>query len=238
MTVFGFGRKGFKELVQHVPDLKRLPARYSIAFIERADRDSAEAARRNFGAGLAALPDDHARFARAGSQGDARCGAAPCSSTPAAHDCSRCHKVRGEGGDVGPDLSDVGGKLDRDLLIQSVIEPSRQVVEGYRTTVLALSDGRVLSGIVREEEAIRAVAGGHGGKAHVDRQGRRRGAASPRRIADAGRPGVGPVSGGIRRRDRLPREPPGGRRGSPGSGLTGPVALAAEGSSASRSPRA
>jgi hypothetical protein len=44
MTVFGFGRKGFKELVQHVPDLKRLPARYSIAFVDRADAATATAA--------------------------------------------------------------------------------------------------------------------------------------------------------------------------------------------------
>jgi hypothetical protein len=43
MTVFGFGRKGHKELVQHVPDLKQLPARYSIAFVDRADAGSASA---------------------------------------------------------------------------------------------------------------------------------------------------------------------------------------------------
>ncbi len=44
MTVFGFGRKGFKELVEHVPDLKRLPARFSIALIEKANFETAEAA--------------------------------------------------------------------------------------------------------------------------------------------------------------------------------------------------
>src|SRR5262249_41909534 len=37
MTVFGFGRKGYKELVQHVPDLKRLPSRFSIALVPSAD---------------------------------------------------------------------------------------------------------------------------------------------------------------------------------------------------------
>jgi hypothetical protein len=44
MTVFGFGRKGFKELVEHVPDLKRLPARFSIGFVKRADHATAKAA--------------------------------------------------------------------------------------------------------------------------------------------------------------------------------------------------
>ena len=65
--------------------------------------------------------------------------------------CARCHRVGGEGGDIGPDLSDIGGKFDRALLIESVLEPSRQIVEGYRTTTIATKDGRVLSGIARDE---------------------------------------------------------------------------------------
>jgi type 1 glutamine amidotransferase len=44
MTVFGFGRKGRKELIEHIPDLKRLPARYSIGFVDRADFATARAA--------------------------------------------------------------------------------------------------------------------------------------------------------------------------------------------------
>jgi hypothetical protein len=44
MTVFGFGRKGYKELVQHVPDLKRLPARFTIALVDRTDLATARAA--------------------------------------------------------------------------------------------------------------------------------------------------------------------------------------------------
>jgi CubicO group peptidase (beta-lactamase class C family) len=44
MTVFGFGRKGYKELVEHVPDLKRLPARFSIGFVGAADHKAAKAA--------------------------------------------------------------------------------------------------------------------------------------------------------------------------------------------------
>ena len=44
MTVFGFGRKGYKELVEHVPDLKRLPARFSIGFVATADDKTARAA--------------------------------------------------------------------------------------------------------------------------------------------------------------------------------------------------
>jgi hypothetical protein len=42
MTVFGFGRKGHEKLVQHVADLTHLPARYSIAFVDRADYATAK----------------------------------------------------------------------------------------------------------------------------------------------------------------------------------------------------
>ena len=48
-------------------------------------------------------------------------------------------------------LPGAGGKFDRAHLVESILEPSRQIVEGYRSTILALSDGRVLTGIVREE---------------------------------------------------------------------------------------
>jgi putative heme-binding domain-containing protein len=67
--------------------------------------------------------------------------------------CSVCHKVHGNGGEVGPDLSQVAGKLDRTHLIESVLDPSAQILEGYRTTIVALTDGRVLQGIATGESA-------------------------------------------------------------------------------------
>ena len=67
--------------------------------------------------------------------------------------CIRCHRARGEGSDLGPDLSDLGGKYERSLLIESVLDPSRQIVEGYRPTTVATADGRVVSGIVKGESA-------------------------------------------------------------------------------------
>lgn len=69
--------------------------------------------------------------------------------------CGRCYRVVGEGGDIGPDLSAIGGKFDRGHLIESLLEPSKQIVEGYRSTVVALRDGRILTGLVRSESAER-----------------------------------------------------------------------------------
>jgi putative heme-binding domain-containing protein len=67
--------------------------------------------------------------------------------------CATCHKVAGKGGDAGPDLSLVAGKLDRTHLIESLLDPSAQILEGYRTIVVNLKDGRTLSGIVVNETA-------------------------------------------------------------------------------------
>ena len=56
MTVFGFGRKGYRELVQHVPDLSRLPARYSISFINRANFDTARSTYERLQANVTSIP--------------------------------------------------------------------------------------------------------------------------------------------------------------------------------------
>ncbi len=98
---------------------------------------------------------DYARYA-ATHHGDPARGRA-LFGDPKRLACSRCHRARGQGGDIGPDLSDIGGKFDRPLLVESILEPSRQIVEGYRTTTIATRDGRVLSGIARDESAAGLV---------------------------------------------------------------------------------
>ena len=110
----------------------------------RGDRRGRRAARADFDA-------DRPRPARPRARGRRRPRPPRCSPTrpgPPAPDATRS---AGQGGDVGPDLSDVGAKLDRPYLIESVLEPSRQIVEGYRATVVATGDGRVLTGLVRGE---------------------------------------------------------------------------------------
>ncbi len=65
--------------------------------------------------------------------------------------CATCHRANGIGADVGPDLSPIGGKFDRPHLSESILDPSRQIVEGYRTTTLITTAGTFWSGIVKEE---------------------------------------------------------------------------------------
>jgi putative heme-binding domain-containing protein len=65
--------------------------------------------------------------------------------------CATCHKVHGQGGDVGPDLSQIGGKLDRTHLIESVLDPSAEIPQGYHATIIETRSGRSFTGVVKSE---------------------------------------------------------------------------------------
>jgi putative heme-binding domain-containing protein len=55
-----------------------------------------------------------------------------------------------QGGDVGPDLtgSDRGNS---DYILENVLDPSATVGKDFRLTVVATTDGRVISGLLREQ---------------------------------------------------------------------------------------
>jgi quinoprotein glucose dehydrogenase len=66
-------------------------------------------------------------------------------------ECIRCHKARDRGGEVGPDLNGIGSRQDRHYLLQSIVAPDRQVAKGFETLVVAMADGQVHTGIVKED---------------------------------------------------------------------------------------
>src|SRR5205807_8556898 len=43
--------------------------------------------------------------------------------------CLKCHTIRGVGGNVGPDLSVIGKKASRENLFESILIPSKAIVE-------------------------------------------------------------------------------------------------------------
>jgi quinoprotein glucose dehydrogenase len=66
--------------------------------------------------------------------------------------CRRCHKVDGNGGDVGPDLSRIALDRKREYLLESIVDPNRQIAKGFETAILQMEDGQVHAGIIKSEE--------------------------------------------------------------------------------------
>jgi putative heme-binding domain-containing protein len=65
--------------------------------------------------------------------------------------CAACHQVAGMGARVGPQLDGVALRgVER--LAEDVLDPSRNVDQAFRTTVIALKNGRTLSGLLLREE--------------------------------------------------------------------------------------
>ncbi len=67
--------------------------------------------------------------------------------------CQRCHKAQGEGGDAGPDLSQVAMRHDRASLLESLVDPSAKIAPNYGAVSVVLEDGRVVAGTLRKETA-------------------------------------------------------------------------------------
>ncbi|HEX4000073.1 MAG TPA: PVC-type heme-binding CxxCH protein [Pirellulales bacterium] len=61
--------------------------------------------------------------------------------------CSKCHSIGGVGGQVAPDLSSIGASAPVDYLIESVLEPSAKIKDGFETTIVTTDSGRVFTGI-------------------------------------------------------------------------------------------
>lgn len=66
--------------------------------------------------------------------------------------CAGCHRVGNTGFLFGPDLSDVGKRLKRREIIESVMEPSKKVDPKYVTTSLVTVDGLGASGLVVQKD--------------------------------------------------------------------------------------
>ncbi|SIO60378.1 putative membrane-bound dehydrogenase domain-containing protein [Singulisphaera sp. GP187] len=62
--------------------------------------------------------------------------------------CASCHKLYGQGGEIGPDLTGAG-RDNLDYLLENVVDPSAAVSADFRMVIVEMKDGRVLNGLVR-----------------------------------------------------------------------------------------
>ncbi|MCP4857315.1 MAG: c-type cytochrome [Fuerstiella sp.] len=83
--------------------------------------------------------------------------------------CSNCHRHSGRGNVVGPDLSGVNNRKDRTWLLQSILEPSRQMAPEYQPRTIILNDGRTFTGIRLRSSTKEAMRDTNGQNRTFDR---------------------------------------------------------------------
>ncbi len=84
---------------------------------------------------------------------------------PRVASCYRCHEYEGRGASVGPALTTFGRGASRERILQSILEPSKEIAPHYVPWILTTVDGRTLTGLYVGEEV-------DGTQRFVDAQGK------------------------------------------------------------------
>ncbi|WP_298358467.1 c-type cytochrome [Runella sp.] len=67
--------------------------------------------------------------------------------------CNRCHGMRGEGGSIGPDLTQLGTRFSVKDMLESIIEPNKTISDQYAATHFTLKNGQSIVGRLTNEDA-------------------------------------------------------------------------------------
>ncbi|TDI70093.1 MAG: c-type cytochrome, partial [Bacteroidetes bacterium] len=68
--------------------------------------------------------------------------------------CISCHKLKGVGlTDIGPDLGSIGASAPADYIIESLIEPSKKIKEGFKSSIITTKNGDFYAGSIIFENA-------------------------------------------------------------------------------------
>ncbi len=62
--------------------------------------------------------------------------------------CYKCHRISGNGGIVGPDVTLAGYRFNTHDLLETIVDPSKSISDQYEATIFLLQDGRVVTGRV------------------------------------------------------------------------------------------
>ena len=65
--------------------------------------------------------------------------------------CVACHAIGEVGGVIGPNLVSIGASAPVDYLIESLLEPSKKIKEGYHTNLIILNNGDSYAGGILSE---------------------------------------------------------------------------------------
>jgi putative heme-binding domain-containing protein len=81
--------------------------------------------------------------------------------------CNQCHMVRGHGGFLGPDLTEIGARRRMGELRTAVLKPETLALEGFRAARLKLPNGRSLKAIIKQQSNWSMVVLDETGQLHL-----------------------------------------------------------------------
>lgn len=67
--------------------------------------------------------------------------------------CGTCHRVGARGGDVGPELTAIAGTRDPKFIIESILDPSKEIASGYEPILIITRTDQYVTGIIKKEDA-------------------------------------------------------------------------------------
>ena len=66
--------------------------------------------------------------------------------------CSSCHSIKGEGGSIGPDLTQLGTRFSDKDILESIIEPDKTISDQYAATIFQLKNGTSIVGRLTRDD--------------------------------------------------------------------------------------
>ncbi len=127
-VVAGFGKAGSGDTVSPMPNiltgsigLNEVELRAVIAYLQ--DLGGAEI--------TVEIPSDAAEEEPEVAEGEPRPAFTAPEDALAEFACGGCHKVAGEEGELGPDLTTIGATWDKDYLRRSILDPNADIAEGF-----------------------------------------------------------------------------------------------------------
>jgi putative heme-binding domain-containing protein len=79
--------------------------------------------------------------------GDPQAGRKLFFDTQSKAPCSKCHTVGGEGGRIGPTLDRIASRRAPEFVMESILQPSKEIAPEYEAVAVATKDGRVITGL-------------------------------------------------------------------------------------------
>jgi len=77
--------------------------------------------------------------------------------------CGICHQVNGAGIDFGPNLSEVGSRKTKELIIEAILDPNKVIEPGFETVMIKLESDDVAMGMIAAETDTEVTVKAMGG---------------------------------------------------------------------------